>query len=215
MFIIGSVTWVGNTALGISGAFALAVIAGLMELIPNLGPFLALIPAVIVAILQGSTYLGVSNWVFALMIVGLYVLIQQFENTFVVPRVLGDAVNLHPLVVMLGVLIGASVAGILGALLAAPVIASMREIIRYLYLKILGEEPFPPGQELPVEKEAFWWKYTQSWLVKFQRKPIPSAPAPIETETPPPALEVAPTAEENKPKCKGIRSPTGRLRTNE
>ena len=199
MFIIGFVTWVGNTALGLPGAFALAVIAGLLELIPNLGPFLALIPAVIVALLQGSTYLGVSNWVFALMVVGLYILIQQFENTFLVPRVLGEAVNLHPLVVMLGVLIGASVAGILGALLAAPVIASMREIIRYLYFKILGEEPFPPGHELPVEREAFWWRYTQPWLGWFQRKPVPLHPVPVETQTPPPTLETVTPAEENKP----------------
>jgi predicted PurR-regulated permease PerM len=200
MFIIGFVTWIGNTALGLPGAFALAVIAGLMELIPNLGPFLALIPAFIVALLQGSTYLGVSNWVFALMIIGLYVLIQQFENTFVVPRVLGEAVNLHPLVVMLGVLVGASVAGILGALLAAPVIASTREIIRYLYFKILGEEPFPPGQELPVEKEPFWRKYVQAWLAPFQRKPVPPVPIPVETQTPPATLETVTPVEENKPK---------------
>lgn len=185
MVIIGFVTWIGNTALGVPGAFALAVIAGLFELIPNLGPFLALIPAVIVALLQGSTYMGVSNWVFALIVIGLYILIQQFENTFLVPRILGDAVDLHPLVVMLGVLIGASVAGILGALLAAPVIASVREIVRYLYLKILGEDPFPPGHELPEEVEAFWWKYSRVWIGRVQgliaRKPVPP-PVPVETE---------------------------------
>jgi predicted PurR-regulated permease PerM len=151
MLIIGLVTWIGNMLLGLPGAFTLAVVAGLMELIPNLGPFLAAIPAVVVALLQGSTYLDVSHVVFALMVIGFYILVQQFENTLVVPRILGDAVDLHPLVVMMGVLVGASVAGILGALLAAPVIASGREIVRYLYLKILGEDPFPPGSEVPEE----------------------------------------------------------------
>ncbi len=147
MVIIGTVTWLGNMALGVRGAFTLGVFAGIMELIPNLGPFLAAVPAVIVALLQGSTTLPVSNWVFALIVIGFYLLVQQFENTFVVPRILGEAVDLHALVVMLGVLIGANVAGIVGALLAAPVIASGREITRYLYLKTLGLPPFPPEPE--------------------------------------------------------------------
>jgi predicted PurR-regulated permease PerM len=151
MLIIGAVTWVGLVILGMPGAFTLAVIAGIMELIPNLGPFLAAVPAVVVALLQGSTYLDVNHFVFALIIIGFYILVQQFENTLVVPRILGDAVDLHPLAVMMGVLVGASVAGILGALLAAPVIASGREIVRYLYFKILGEDPFPPGSEVPEE----------------------------------------------------------------
>ena len=80
-----------------------------------------------------------------------YILVQQFENVFVVPRVLGGAVDLHPMVVMIGVLVGASVAGIFGALLAAPVIASGIEIIRYLYQKVLGEDPYPSG--LPEHPE--------------------------------------------------------------
>jgi predicted PurR-regulated permease PerM len=147
MLVIGLITWLGNMILGLPGAFALGVIAGVLELIPNLGPFLAAIPAVIVALLQGSTYMAVNNLIFALIVIGFYILVQQLENTLIVPRILGDAVNLHPLVVMIGVLVGANVAGILGALLAAPVIASGREIIRYLYLKVLGQEPFPPEAE--------------------------------------------------------------------
>lgn len=143
MFIIGFLVWGGATLLGLPGAFPLAVISGLLEIIPNLGPFLATIPAVIVALLQGSTWLPVNNFVFALIVIAFYILIQQFENVYIVPRVLGDAVELHPLIIMTGVLVGASVWGILGALLAAPVIASARLIILYLHRKILGVDPFP------------------------------------------------------------------------
>jgi predicted PurR-regulated permease PerM len=196
MLIIGTVTWIGNAALGLPGAFALGVIAGIMELIPNLGPFLAAIPAVIVALIQGSTYIGVSHWIFALIIIGFYVLVQQFENTFVVPRILGDAVNLHPLVVMLGVLIGANVAGILGALLAAPVIASGREIVRYLYQKILGEEPFPPEQEETEEVESPLWK--QGKLLALKLRSMLVRPAPAKSATPP-VQETSPqSSEESK-----------------
>lgn len=148
MISIGMLTWVGNTILGLPGAFALAFIAGVMELIPNLGPFLAAVPAVIVALIQGSTNFDLNNFYFALMVIGFYWAVQVTENNLIVPRVLGEAVELPPLVVMIGVFIGASVAGIMGALLAAPVIASTREVLSYLWAKMLGRDPFPPQ---PVE----------------------------------------------------------------
>jgi len=169
MFTVGTITLIGNSALGLPGAFSLAVIAGLLELIPNFGPFIAVVPAVIVALLQGSTYWGVNNFILALMVIGFYVLVQQAENNFIVPRVLGEAVKLHPLVIMGGVVIGASVAGIVGALLAAPVIASGKEIMSYLYAKILSQEPFPPAQAAPQEKQISWQEQLQTLLTRWQR----------------------------------------------
>lgn len=176
MVIIGTVTWLGNTALGLPGALALGFIAGVLELIPSLGPFLAAVPAVVVAILQGSTWMPVSNWVFALIIIGFYILVQQFENTVVVPRILGEAMDLHPLVVTIGVLVGANVAGILGALLAAPVIASGREIVRYLYKKILSEPPFPPDGESEPPKSV-WWEQSRKLLARFRESRSGVTPA--------------------------------------
>lgn len=169
MIIIGVVTWIGNTAIGLPGAFALAVVAGVMELIPNLGPFLAAVPAVVVALIQGSTYMDVNHFVFALIVIGLYLLIQQLENTLIVPRILGEAVDLHPLVVMLGVVVGANVAGILGALLAAPTIASFREILGYFYAKILGEDPFPPEEEEPEVMKLSWLERIKLLINKGQQ----------------------------------------------
>jgi predicted PurR-regulated permease PerM len=179
MLFIGLITWMGNTAIGLPGALALGVIAGILELIPGLGPFLAAVPAVIIALLQGSTYLEVNHFVFALIVIGLYTAIQQIENTFIVPHILGEAVDLHPLVVMLGVVVGANVAGLLGALLAAPVIASIREIVRYLYAKILGEDPYPPQEEEPEtaprlswqERVALWWAKIQDVVSQWRLSP--------------------------------------------
>ncbi|MDX1436641.1 MAG: AI-2E family transporter [Anaerolineales bacterium] len=153
MVLIGMVVWLGGTLLGLPGAFALGVIAGLLEILPNLGPVLATIPAVIVALIQGSTVLAVNNLAFAFIVLIFYILIQMLENYLVVPRVLGDAVKLHPLVVISGVLVGAATWGILGALIAAPVIASTREIVRYLYYKILEEEE-PQSITIAEEMEA-------------------------------------------------------------
>jgi predicted PurR-regulated permease PerM len=177
MLVIGVLTWLGTWMLGLRGAFALGVIAGVLELIPNLGPILAAIPAVIVALIQGSTVLPVSNWVFALIIIGFYILMQQFENSFVVPRVLGGAVDLHPLIVMVGVLVGANVAGIIGALLAAPIIATGREIIRYLYRKILGAPPFPPEPEIPQVRGPSLWTLTRSTIQTWYKRLRPKETA--------------------------------------
>jgi hypothetical protein len=90
------------------------------------------------------------------------------ENSFVVPRILGEAVDLHPIVVLIGVVIGANVAGILGALLAAPVIASGREIVSYLYAKILGEDPFPQEDEKPEVVSVSWQEQGRQWLARGQ-----------------------------------------------
>lgn len=149
MLLIGAIVWFGGAAIGLPGAFALGVIAGLLEIIPSVGPILATIPAVIVALLQGSDFLPVNNVTFALIVVLFYFLVQQLENYIVVPRVLGQAVELHPMVVLTGVLIGATAFGILGALLASPTIASILTIVRYLYRKISARPPFLPEELSP------------------------------------------------------------------
>jgi predicted PurR-regulated permease PerM len=194
MFIIGTMTWIGNTALGLPGAFALAFIAGVMELIPNLGPFLAAVPAVIVALIQGSTYLDISNLYFALIIVGFYWAVQLTENNLIVPRVLGEAVELPPLVVMVGVVVGASFGGILGALLAAPVIASTREILRYLNAKIWDEEPFPPQPEEAPPIRPSWQEQVRALVARVRQLPIRRPSLPMKEKSQP--AEASP---ENKP----------------
>lgn len=168
MTIIGVTVWLGLTIIGIPGAFALAVLAGLLEIIPSLGPFLATIPAIIVALIQGSSYFDINHWIVALIVLGFYLLVQAFENYVVVPHVLGGAVKLHPLVVMAGVLVGASVWGILGALLAAPIIATGKEIIGYVHRKIMGEEPFPEITSPPIPQIP-WVESSKTLIQKGQR----------------------------------------------
>jgi predicted PurR-regulated permease PerM len=123
------------------GALYLGIIAGLLEIIPTLGPIIATVPAVIVALIQGSVYLPISHLAFAGLIILFYILVQQVENNLIVPRVLGAALELPPLVVLTGIVVGTSVGGILGALLATPVIASGREVLHYLYCKLQDQEP--------------------------------------------------------------------------
>jgi predicted PurR-regulated permease PerM len=149
MLIIGGLVALGGLALGIPGAIFLGIVAALLEVIPNLGPIIATIPALVVALLQGSTHLNVTHVQFTLIVLMFYLVIQLLENNIVVPFVLGDAVKLHPLMVMLGSVVAFTQWGILGALLAAPVMASAKELVSYAYQKIVemgpGEAPQPAG----------------------------------------------------------------------
>jgi predicted PurR-regulated permease PerM len=137
MLAVGLLTWVGGFILGLPQAFFLGVIAGFMELIPNIGPVLAAVPAVLIALLFGSTHLAFSHLSFALVIIGFYTLVQMLENQFLVPKIMGDAVDLPPLIVLIGVIAGAEAFGIMGALLATPMIATGKLIFRYIYGKIM------------------------------------------------------------------------------
>ncbi|MGH2537331.1 MAG: AI-2E family transporter [Candidatus Promineifilaceae bacterium] len=141
-FVIFVVVLITTSMIGLPGSFALAAVAGVLELVPNIGPVLAAVPAVVIALIQGSTVLEVSNLTFALIVLALYTLIQQLENQLLVPRILGGAVELPSVVVLAAVLIGASVFGVLGALLAAPVVASGRLVVAYALNKMLDREPF-------------------------------------------------------------------------
>jgi predicted PurR-regulated permease PerM len=149
--VVGTVTWLTLSFVGMPGALIFGILAGLLEVVPNLGPILAMIPAVITALIQGSDVLrplGIDNVGFALITVGIYFLIQQLENNILVPRIIGDSINLHPIVVICAVAVGLSTGGILGALLAPPIVATFRVIGSYIHAKLLDYPPFA-GRPLP------------------------------------------------------------------
>lgn len=120
--IVGLAVYVGLSILGVRFALLMGIIAMILELVPNVGPVLAAIPAVILAFIQGPAILGM--WVIL-----LYVIIQQAENHILVPIVLGRTVGLNPVVVIISLLIGLKLAGILGVILAVPVAAILVEIL--------------------------------------------------------------------------------------
>ena len=148
--VVGLVTWGALTAVGMPGALILGIVAGALEVVPNLGPTIAMIPAVLVALIQGSTTLDINHFGFALVIVAMYFIIQQLENNILVPRIIGDSVNLHPIVVICGVVVGFRVFGIMGALLAAPAIASLRVLGSYIHAKLLGYPPLLGSRVTPT-----------------------------------------------------------------
>jgi predicted PurR-regulated permease PerM len=139
----GALTWL----VGVKNALLLGILAGVLEVVPTLGPIISCIPAVAVAYFQGSTHLPLAQGWFALLVLGLYALIQQVENNFLAPRILGGSVKLHPLVVMVGAIGGYALGGIVGAFLAAPVIGTLKVLGGYVYDKLIEAEA---PVELPV-----------------------------------------------------------------
>jgi HAD superfamily hydrolase (TIGR01509 family) len=152
--IVGVVTGVTMSILGVRFAIALGIVAAILEIIPGLGPILSAVPAVLLALFQGAASLPVTNFWAAVVVAGAYVLIQQVENNILVPRILGASLELHPLAVIVGVLAGATLFGVLGALLAAPTISTLRHVVGYVYRKLLDMEPFPEPPPFAARVEA-------------------------------------------------------------
>jgi HAD superfamily hydrolase (TIGR01549 family) len=145
--IIGLVVWIAMTAVGLPNAGLMGLLAGVLEVIPTFGPILATIPAVLIAFIRGSVYLPMSNFWFAMLVLGIYLLIQQTENAYLVPRIMGRRMQLHPVVVFIGILVGGMLVGILGVFLASPVLGTARVLLRYVYAKLFDQPPFPPEAE--------------------------------------------------------------------
>jgi predicted PurR-regulated permease PerM len=113
MFVVFAMDFAGLLILDIPYALTLAVFAGFLEIIPYIGPIVSAIPAVVV----GLTISPLSG----LMVLILFVFVQQFENHIIIPQVMKKAVGLHPIAVILALLIGLKLGGVLGALLAIPI----------------------------------------------------------------------------------------------
>ncbi len=145
--------------LGLPFALAMGVFAGLLEFIPSLGHGIWLITGSLLALLLGSTWMKIPNWVFAIIIVGLHVIFQQFDLNYLIPRIIGRSVRLPPLVVILGIFTGASLAGVLGIVFAAPTIASARILARYILAYLFDLEPFPEEVAPPLPPpDPDWWR---------------------------------------------------------
>lgn len=120
--IVGVLVYLGLTILDVRYALLLAVFAGIAELIPVFGPIIAAIPAVAVGAVDGGATL-------ALLVVGLYLIIQQFENHLIYPLVVKKVVGVPPLLVILALIVGAKIAGFLGILLSVPIAAAIQEFV--------------------------------------------------------------------------------------
>jgi predicted PurR-regulated permease PerM len=127
MTIVGTLIGGGLALLGVKMALLLGLIAGLAELVPNLGPVLASVPALLIAWSESSQV--------ALYVAVLFVVVQILDGYLIVPLIQRQAVELPPALVILGVVLMGTVAGIVGALVATPLLAAVMVLVKMLYVE--------------------------------------------------------------------------------
>jgi predicted PurR-regulated permease PerM len=132
--IVGTAVAIGLTLLDVQLSLALGVLAGITELIPFIGPWLGAIPALVIVAATGDAELFL--WV-AL----LYLAVQQVENVLLVPRIQGEAVDVHPGMIILLLIVGGAAFGFLGLIFIVPLAAILRELFWYVDRRLRGETP--------------------------------------------------------------------------
>jgi predicted PurR-regulated permease PerM len=142
MIIVGAVFTVVWWIMGIPGALVLGMIAGLFTLVPDVGPFLAVVIAAGVALLEGSTWINLPNFWIAGILIAVYLVLINLKNLFLRPIIMGRSVHMNEGLVFIIILIATILEGILGALLVVPVVASVVVISSYIQRRILGLPPF-------------------------------------------------------------------------
>lgn len=152
VLLITITTSVTMSAVGLRGAIAFGILAGVLDLIPSLGPTVAGVIAGLVALIFGSSYLNISNAFFAAIVVMIFIVIQQIENIWWRPQIMGQTLRLHPGLVFVGVIGALTISGILGALVIIPLIATIGVLGKYIKAKLRDEPPWQDDIIEPMEK---------------------------------------------------------------
>lgn len=143
--------------LGVRFAFGLAILAGLARFVPYVGPLISGTVTALVAFFQASNHFGLEPFQFALLAVISAVILDQFFDNVITPRFLGQTLGVHPAAVLVAAIIAANLLGIIGLVLAAPVLATIQLIGRYVIRKMLDLNPWPESYTTElVDRETPW-----------------------------------------------------------
>jgi predicted PurR-regulated permease PerM len=149
MLLVGVLTGLVSAAVGLPGAVALGLLAGALDLIPSLSPTATTVIAALIAWFEGSAYLPLLNAWFTVVVIALYILVQLVENIWLLPRIMGRSLRLHPGLVFVTVVGALALVGALAALVIVPLIGSAEVLGRYIRSRILGLEPWPEAVDSP------------------------------------------------------------------
>lgn len=146
--VVGVAIFIGMFAIGAPFPIILAVVSGLTEVIPVVGPILGAVPGLILAAFHPE------GWFMVLKVLIVYVLVQQLENNLLVPKIQGDSVKLHPSIIMVALVVGSQVGGLFGLIVAVPVAAILRDVYLYLYRRFTeGYSPREAEASVPSRED--------------------------------------------------------------
>jgi len=151
--------------LGVRYAIALAILAGLARFVPYVGAYVTYVVLALVTIFQGGNYFNLVPIYYTLLAIGLSVMVDQIYDNLVSPRIMGRSLGVHPAAVLVVALIAANLIGLIGLILAAPVLASATLIVRYIVRKMFDRDPWADYKE-ELEPMGFHWfakLFTNLW----------------------------------------------------
>jgi len=163
--LMAVLTYIPLSLLGVKYALVLAIATGFLEVIPFVGPYTAASSAMFVSLVQDTTPFGWPNWVLALVVGLIYLVLRQGEDHLIIPNLVGHIVRLHPIIVIFAILAGGHLGGALGLLISVPLAATVRIILAYLYAKLV-DAPTPVAEIRVTEQD----------LLDRPTSPLASAP---------------------------------------
>lgn len=202
MIIVGVVFTIAWSILGIPGALVLGMVAGLFTLVPDVGPFLAAALAVGVALLEGSTWIPVSNFWVAVIVFAVYLVLIGLKNFLLRPIIMGRSVHMNEALVFIIIVVATILEGILGALLVVPLVASGVLIASYIQRRVMGLSPFEddgsrqfviPEDKLKPRERKWGRRKTDS----VDDVPVEDAPTSLPEPEPTPVPQVDPPPQPN------------------
>ncbi len=164
--------------LGVRFALGLAVMAGFARFIPWVGTAATWLVYFIVALLQGSTLFGLQPFPYALLVIGVGMLMDPVIDSMITPRVMGNALRVHPAMLLVGIIIGTTWLGFIGLVLAGPVLATIKLLATYALHKSFDMDPWEsldryrrPQQPAAVKVVGKLWNRIKDWSKKLW-KPV-------------------------------------------
>lgn len=155
------------TILGVKYAIAIALLAGLARFVPYVGPLVTWTVTVLVALFQGGNNFGLLPMHYAILVVACALLLDQIFDNLIGPRIMGESLGVHPAAVLVAAIVGANLIGIVGVVLAAPVLASLKALGRYITRKMLDLDPWAElaeeEKQEPIQVLS-WLQRLRTWL---------------------------------------------------
>ena len=161
------------SALGTRYFLALALLAGLARFVPYIGPIITWTVTALVVYFQAGNYLGLVPWQYALIVIIFVIVVDNIFDNFVSPRILGETLGVHPAAVLVAAIIAANLLGLVGVVLAAPVLASLMLVGRYTIRKMFDIDPWPEP-ELEITPVVYpwsnWGMKIEGWIARFKQR---------------------------------------------
>lgn len=155
-FLIVVSYYVLLTILGTRLSMVIALMAGLAAFIPYVGPLITWVVTAIIAYLQVGNYFGLAPVSYALLVLVCCLVLNQIFDSYITPRVMGHTLGVHPAGVLVAAIIATDLIGLVGLVLAAPVLATVTLLVRYIVRKMLDLEPWPTLEVQPRVTTPFW-----------------------------------------------------------